>query len=100
MNCATLPVLKLFQSFTQIKSEIKHLNEKIQKYTKSIGQKQERIKVIESQLKSDADEVPLPIVQAEHDALTEVVSRLQLRADEMKERTGPLVGLIETLSMP
>lgn len=62
-----------------------------------MNEKQERIKVIEAQLKKDSNDVPLPILEAEHEALVDTVNKLQSQADEMKQRNGPTVGLIETL---
>lgn len=71
------------------------LDEQILKCKNSINKKQERIKVIESQLKKDSDEVPLAILQANCNSLTEAVNKLQSRADEMKQREVPIVGRIE-----
>ena len=78
-------------SYQQQKQDLKTLDEKIGKYTKSISEKQERVKFIESQLKKDLNELPLPILQAQHDALTESINKLQSRADAMKQRDGPTV---------
>lgn len=54
---------------------------------------------MEGQLKKDVDEVPLPNLQAEHDALAENVNKLQSRVTGMQQsNTAPPVGLIEMLS--
>lgn len=80
-----------FSAFQQQMLELRTLNGKIAKYTKSIHETQSRVKTIESQLKKDSTDVPLPILQARHDALTESISKLKSRADEMKQHDGPTV---------
>lgn len=84
----------------QQQSDVKVLDEKIQKYQKSINTKQERINIIEGQLNKDASapKVPLETLQAQHDELTANVNKLQSQADDMKRGDGPKVGIIETLS--
>lgn len=76
-----------------MKHDLRKLDERIEKYTKSIDKKLERIKVIEGQLRKDPDEIPLPILQAQLDELSEAVNKLQSQADEMKRRDKPVVSL-------
>lgn len=78
----------LVQTFVhwQQKQDLRTFDEKIGKYTKSISEKHARVKLIESQLKKDSNELPLPILQAQHDALDESVNKLQSQTDAMKQR--------------
>jgi hypothetical protein len=67
------------------------ITDEIAHITKSNNEKQQRIKVIESQLKNDSDKIPLPILQAQHDKLLKTVNELQANADAMKANDGPKV---------
>lgn len=81
-----------------MKLDLKTTNDKIHKYTKLSAELQERIRGIEQQLKTKSDEIPLPVLEAEHEKIAASINKLQLRADEIRQRDASTVGLIENLS--
>lgn len=83
---------------SQMKLDLKTTNDKIHKYTKLNAEHQESIREIEQQLKTKSDEIPLPVLEAEHEKIAASINKLRLRADEIRQRDASTVGLIENLS--
>ncbi|XP_070491038.1 uncharacterized protein [Chironomus tepperi] len=77
----------------KVSHDVREIKLRINKYSKKVKEKEEEIKNLEEVLNNNNEEIPIPVLEKEHTALTERTKELEIKVDALKNRNETTIQL-------